>query len=204
MPEDRGDIISTGGVTPEFWKTLDDLWGSEIAGPLRKLDLVRNHKGPYHHCFDSPSAPDWDGGSSNPKMNLLEARYGPIEGVSSRKFSVWFVVKHTEDSQGQISGRGLFRVWLQFFKTENGNERRKSLIAKDIPVIVAKATRHGSDLYALLEMVCETLDLGALIPDLEGPPNGRIGPGERLVVHLKDSALGPRHRNAIWQADVNW
>lgn len=120
------------------------------------------------------------------------------------KFSVWFVVKHTEDSKGPISGRGLFRVWLQFFKTEKGIERRKSLIAENIPVIVAKATRHRSDLYALLEMVCETLDLGALIPDLKGPPNGRIGPGERLVVHLKDSALGSGHRNAIWQADVHW
>lgn len=209
MPDDRRDIISARGVTPELWKTLDEIWGSEITGPLRKLDLVRNHKGPYHPNITRPSDPsDWPGGSHNKNIELLEARFGPIKDISSGKPSVWFLIKHTEEqdkSRVRISNWCHFRIWMQFFRAkEDGSDHRESIIAKDFPVHIIKFTPYGPDLYVLLEMTMEQSDWGKHLPGLKGPPGGRIGPGERMVVHLKDSKQGFGYRCGIWQADVNW
>jgi hypothetical protein len=208
MPGDSGDIYSTRGMTPEFWKTLDELWGSEIAGPLRKLRLVRNHKGPYYYCTDPPPAPEWFRGTPNPKMDLIEARYGSIEGISSNKPSVWFVVKHRKEDderRARISEHCHFSISIQWLTANNQEkEYRESFRSEDFAINIIKPTIHGEDLFVLLEMILEPTDWNNALPHFKTPPSGRIGPGERLVVHLHDSKPGYGYRSAIWQADVVW
>lgn len=208
MSEGSRDIYSARGVTPVFWKTLDVLWGSEIAGPLRKLPLVRNHKGPYKQCLNPPIAPEWYKRISNPNIDLLEARYGSIEGISSNKPSIWFVVKHRreqDERKARISEQCHLSICIQWFtKNKKGTEDRESFNSECFPITIVKISTHEEDLYVLLEMILESTDLTKALPYLEAPPSGRIGPGERLVVHLQDSLPGYGHRSAIWQADVNW
>lgn len=208
MSEGGGDIYSARGITPELWKTLDELWGSEIAGPLRKLPLVRDHKGPYKQCLDPPIAPEGFKGTSNPKIDLLEARYGSIEGISSNKPSVWFAVKHRKEQDermARISEQCHLSICIQWLTRNNkGTEKLESFSSEYFPTTIVKITTHEEDLYVLLEMILEAEDFTKAQSYLEAPPSGRIGPGERLVVHLQDSLPGYGHRCAIWQADVNW
>lgn len=202
------DIICPRGVTPELWTTLDNLWGTDIALPLRKLPLVRNHKGPYHQCSDPPQAPEWYREGSNPNIDLLEARYGSIQGISSSKPSVWFVVKHRKEqdqSRAQISQQCHLSICIQWLRAnEQRSEYLRSFKSEDMAINIIKPTIHGDDTYVLLEMILELTDWHKAMPFLQAPSSGRIGPGERLVVHLQDSSPNYRYRRAIWQADVNW
>lgn len=208
MPDDSGDIINTRGVTAELWKTLDELWGSEITSPLRKLRLVRNHRGPYHQCSNPPTAPRWYKEKTNPKMDLLEARYGSIKDISSNKPSVWFVVRHRKEqdqSRARISDKCHLSICIQWLTAnEQKTEYRESFSSEDFAINIIKPTTHGDDRYVLLQMILEPTDWNKALPHLEAPPSGRIGPDERLVVHLQDSLPNYNYRSAIWQADVNW
>ncbi|KAE8551059.1 hypothetical protein EYB25_007293 [Talaromyces marneffei] len=204
MPDDRGFIYCTRGVTPELWKTLDELWGSDLAGPLRKLRLVRNHKGPYKVCTNPPESIDLKNTRHNDHIHLFEIRYGIINSMYDGQPCLWFVLKHAKDDHNQISGWSHLKLRVQFWKKKDGKEDRHKLIDDNIPVQISRATHQGDDLYALLAMIVNDPNEwnNEVLPRLS---SYRIGDGERVVVQLTDSQpASGRFREAIWQGDINW
>jgi hypothetical protein len=140
-----GDIYCTKGVTPQLWETLDELWGSDLAAPLRKLELLRNHKGPYKKCINPPESIDLQDTRHNDKIHLFEIRYGIIKSMYDGQPCLWFVLKHAKDNHKPISDKAHLKLRVQLWRSENGKEGRQDLISEDIPVQITKATLHGEN-----------------------------------------------------------
>ena len=208
MSDNGPNIDSLRGVQPELWTTLENLWGSDITGPLHKLPLAQNHKGPYHQCLNPPDGPECHSGKINPEINLLEIRYGRIKSIAEKRWSVWFVVENQilEDMK-PISERSLLSIGMQFLTVideATGAEDTKSFRSEEFPINVIKPVDHEGNRYVLLEMIVHSDFWPSALRVLKPTQDGRIGPGQRLVIHLQDSLSGFRYRCAIWQADANW
>lgn len=199
-----GDLICLRGVTPEIWKTLDELWGPELAGPLRKLPLLRNHHGPYRKCTNPPDNTILQTTRHNDKIHLVEIRYGNIDSIYDHQNCLWFVLKHAKDEHSRINSWGLLKLRVQFWKQTNGAERGQDLMNENICVQVVKATEEEDDLYVLLAMIATDPNEWneKFLPHFS---SFRIGEGERVIVQLTDSRpYFGRYREAIWQGDVHW
>lgn len=191
------------GLSSEIWETLKrgDHWG-KIATDLQKLDKLKNFKEPFVHgkvfIAEPPIGPIGRyQGNNNLRMHLEDARYGPIEGVADSKPSVWLIVRHEKEPQGQcqISPWALFRAWIITLSIKGANQIVMEVVAHpDIPVIVHQPVVIGSDTYALLGMHAEPGEKGRLYPWCATT----LGDDEKLIVQLVNSNPTMKHTSVAW------
>lgn len=189
------------GLSSEIWEQLQrgENWG-KMATDLQKLDKMKQFKKPFVHerMFIADGPMSRNDGYNNPKMHLEDARYGPIEGVAASKPSVWLIIRHEKEPNGQsqISEWALFRAWIVTFAcTRAGEVMAEVIVNPDIPVVVhSTVVVIGSDTYALLCMHAENDEKGKLYPWCATT----LGDEETLVVQVVNNRPAMQHQRAVW------
>lgn len=183
---DQGEVIP-GGVSEEVWQKLDQEWGT-TAQNFRKLNFLRDYHGGYKHiCHENIPQHILKRGAfvcDNIKINILEIRYGSIEGQNSGKPCLWFLLKHGQDPDGQMSTLAQLLIWFDIYEMKGKNPSTWVSIAENCPVTVFEETcQHGVDRYILAAKVFEPNEW----PVIETKLSGESARGEPFSVHIYNS-----------------
>ncbi|KAE8551060.1 hypothetical protein TMatcc_009150 [Talaromyces marneffei ATCC 18224] len=190
------DIIAENGLSNDQWQMLDKNWGS-VAQSLRKLNLLQGYHGPYEHCHNPPSHIQSHGRRfffDNDNINLLEIRYGSIPDQYSGKPCIWFILRHEQDLDGQISTRAQLQIWLDILENIDDKPTWVPIGRNSPDDIVNNATRHGPNTYVLAAKIFDPNEWPYIEAKIRGSARG-----EPFSVHIYNSQMHIKYTpGGIW------
>lgn len=187
------DIIAAGGILPNTFKKLEDLWDKETVQCLRKLELFGQHRGGWKHVKEPGVTV-----RTNEKMLLKEVRFGTIPRLNSGKPSIWFVIEHKEDPNGPAtSTRSVFKQIFASIDKSSNSENSGVLIDPDIPAVVnySRVDHETNSTFVLASVSHEPEQWSGIVEEMR---RTWCSSDEKIYIRFRDQNPRGQHRHTVW------